>query len=161
MTYLLSQPSLNLGYFPSSSPASPPRNLARPQCLNWKAASEINNAGFSIERGADGKSWTSISYVSSRAINGNSSAVLDYSFTDATPLSGTLYPNPATSAVNISNVKTGQQLRIVDIEGKAYWTATVTASPQQTSVSNLASGVYFLQVLENGKIASTIKFFKR
>lgn len=53
--------------------------------LNWNTASENNNAGFELQRSADGRSFTALTYVSSKAVNGNPNAVLNYSFDDVRP----------------------------------------------------------------------------
>jgi len=59
--------------------------------LNWTTATETNNRYFSIERSADGESWSSIGKLNSKAQNGNSLAPLSYSFTDNSLLSGNNY----------------------------------------------------------------------
>lgn len=55
--------------------------------LNWETASEINNKGFEIERSTDGRNWTTIGFINSKADGGNSSDKLNYSFTDNAPIS--------------------------------------------------------------------------
>jgi hypothetical protein len=50
--------------------------------LNWTTASEINNKGFDLERSADGRNFSSIAFVPSKASNGNSSSPLIYSYED-------------------------------------------------------------------------------
>lgn len=52
--------------------------------LSWTTASENNNAGFEVQRSIDGRTYEPIGFVHSLAANGNSSAQLNYSFTDAT-----------------------------------------------------------------------------
>ncbi|MBI2730902.1 MAG: T9SS type A sorting domain-containing protein [Sphingobacteriales bacterium] len=47
----------------------------------WQTASETNNKGFEIQRKTNGQ-FENIGYVSSSAINGNSSRTLAYGFTD-------------------------------------------------------------------------------
>ncbi|MBS1917593.1 MAG: T9SS type A sorting domain-containing protein [Bacteroidetes bacterium] len=51
--------------------------------VTWATTQEENSSYFSIERSADGASWTSIGTV---AAQGNSSTTTDYSFTDNSPL---------------------------------------------------------------------------
>ncbi|MFT4204657.1 MAG: T9SS type A sorting domain-containing protein [Chitinophagaceae bacterium] len=72
-----------------------------------------------------------------------------------------VYPNPTTDVLHIRNVVAGQQVRIVGMDGKVYRTLTVTTSPQQVSVSGLAAGVYFAQLLQNGTVIGTVKFMKQ
>jgi hypothetical protein len=57
-------------------------------CLDWTTASEINNDYFTLERSMDGIHFEPIGIVDGA---GNSSALLDYRFTDQQPLSGTSY----------------------------------------------------------------------
>ncbi len=56
--------------------------------LSWQTASEINNNYFTIERSSDGIIFNAIATIKA---NGNSSAVIDYSWIDDSPLSGTSY----------------------------------------------------------------------
>jgi len=56
--------------------------------LKWTTVSEINNAGFSVERSADGKQWSKVGSVSSKASRGNSNLPLNYDYTDTSPLLG-------------------------------------------------------------------------
>lgn len=50
--------------------------------LRWTTTTEVNNKGFDVERSLDGVNYTSIGFVNSLAVNGNSSVKLDYAFTD-------------------------------------------------------------------------------
>lgn len=59
--------------------------------LNWKTASELNNAGFAVERSADGSKFSTIAFVASKAENGSSNNTLNYAFVDDKPLNGTNY----------------------------------------------------------------------
>lgn len=56
--------------------------------LNWSTASEQNNSHYEIYRSADGQSFAKIGSVKG---NGTTNEVLNYSFTDVSPLSGTAY----------------------------------------------------------------------
>lgn len=49
--------------------------------LKWETATEINNAGFWVERNING-TWEQVSFVSTQAMDGNSSNNLRYQFTD-------------------------------------------------------------------------------
>ena len=76
--------------------------------LQWQTASEINNAGFALERSADGTRFSSIAFVNSKAEQGNSTALLDYNYTDARPLAGNNYyrlkQTDKDGKVNYSNI---------------------------------------------------------
>ncbi len=67
------------------------RKQDKTNLLEWATASETNNKGFELQRSANGTDFTSVAYVNSKALGGNSSAQLNYSFSDVTPLSGTNY----------------------------------------------------------------------
>lgn len=56
--------------------------------LNWTTASEQLNKGFDIERSTDGNKWQSISFVPSKALNGNSSESITYHYEDKQLASG-------------------------------------------------------------------------
>jgi hypothetical protein len=56
--------------------------------LTWNTASEINNAGFGIERSADGVNFSNIGFVTSKVDGGTSNATQQYQFTDNRILSG-------------------------------------------------------------------------
>lgn len=57
--------------------------------LHWQTATEINNAGFDVERSSNGTSgWQVIGTVAGK---GNSVQLNDYTFTDNNPLSGVNY----------------------------------------------------------------------
>lgn len=59
--------------------------------LSWQTVSESNNKGFEIERSADGKSFSSIGFVATKAENGNSSTLINYNYTDTKPFSANNY----------------------------------------------------------------------
>jgi hypothetical protein len=59
--------------------------------LTWKSDSEQNNAGYEIQRSIDGVRFEKISFVPSKAANGNSSSPISYSYEDARPINGSNY----------------------------------------------------------------------
>ncbi len=59
--------------------------------LSWTTTTETNNAGFSIERSADGRNFSSLTYVATKAENGNSTNTINYSFNDVRTLTGNNY----------------------------------------------------------------------
>lgn len=56
--------------------------------LEWRTTSETNNAGFYIERSANGFHWEDIGFVDG---NATTSAVKDYTFRDEQPVAGLNY----------------------------------------------------------------------
>jgi hypothetical protein len=59
--------------------------------LTWTTANEVNNAGFTVQRATNAVDFVSIGSVASKAVNGNSSAPLQYTMDDVAPLRGTGY----------------------------------------------------------------------
>ena len=84
--------------------------------LRWQTATERNNAHFSIERSADGSTFTEIGRVTGK---GNSSVKQDYTFTDERPLKGINY----------------YRLRQVDFDGTAAY------SPVASVVNGRTGGI--------------------
>ena len=70
--------------------------------LRWETATEINSRGFYIERNLGNNVWQTLGFVSTKAMNGNSSSLLNYEYPD------------------INNAKgiTQYRLRQIDIDGK-------------------------------------------
>ena len=59
--------------------------------INWQTLSEINNAGFEIQRSIDGINFNKILLIDSKASNGNSSSTLNYMANDTKPFDGMNY----------------------------------------------------------------------
>ncbi len=59
--------------------------------LSWSTSTEVNNKGFELQRSVNGKDFSDIAFVNSKAANGASSSVINYSFTDEKPLISTNY----------------------------------------------------------------------
>ncbi len=56
--------------------------------LNWSTASEINNAGFEIQRSNDGRHWELLDFVHGA---GNSDITITYQYIDSEPMKGIQY----------------------------------------------------------------------
>lgn len=59
--------------------------------LQWQTATEINNKGFYIQRSFDGIHFSNIGFAASKAVGGNSTLTLNYTFTDNKPGSKNYY----------------------------------------------------------------------
>lgn len=57
--------------------------------LNWTTATEINNKGFNVERLIGRGDWEVVGFVTSKALNGNSTTDISYNFTDVNPTRST------------------------------------------------------------------------
>ncbi len=59
--------------------------------LTWTTATEQNNKGYELQRSANGENFSTIAFVSSKAINGTSNTTLAYNYADEKPFSGNNY----------------------------------------------------------------------
>lgn len=59
--------------------------------LSWTTASEANSTGFELQRSADGRNFSKIAFVGTKAVEGNSSLSLSYGYNDVKPFAGTTY----------------------------------------------------------------------
>ena len=76
--------------------------------LSWQTLTEINNAGFELQRSADGRAFAGIAQIASKATGGNSTAAINYAFDDAKPFSGANYyrlkQTDKDGKINYSNI---------------------------------------------------------
>lgn len=78
--------------------------------VSWQTSTEINNVGFDVERSVDGKNFSKLLFVDSKATNGNSTATLNYTASDVKPFDGTSY----------------YRLKQIDKDGKMNYSAIVS-----------------------------------
>ncbi len=81
--------------------------------LNWQTASEQNTSHFSIQRSADGVQFLSIG---SMPAAGNSSSILNYSYTDVQPLKGSNYYRLQT--IDIDGSTSYSRIIKINFDGK-------------------------------------------
>lgn len=89
--------------------------------LRWTTAAEINNQGFEVQRSADGLHYTTIGFVNSTALNGNSTVAISYSFTDLTPSGSRQY----------------YRLRQVDLGGAAKMSQVLLIRDTKPSITGI------------------------
>lgn len=77
--------------------------------LQWITGSENNNKAFELQRSADGRNFSSIATIASKAEGGNSNNAINYSYTDEAPLAGTNY----------------YRLKQIDRDGQYRFTSTI------------------------------------
>ena len=116
--------------------------------LSWKTASEQNNAGFDVERSADGRSWSKIGFIPGRIY---SSMVTSYSYTDLSPLKGFSYYR--LKQIDLDN--NFSYSRIVQINGLNTEEVSIWPNPV-TNVMNIAIS----QRYRNEKIYLTVTDMK-
>jgi alpha-tubulin suppressor-like RCC1 family protein len=138
--------------------------------LNWTTASEVNNAGFGIEKSADGRVWQYLAFVpgAGSSATRHTYAYLDASTTVAyyrlaqTDLTGTrtyspvqyvsgtaptlsLYPNPTIDhATALHGATPGAVVQVLDALGRVVRTATADASGT-APLSGLPAGLYLVR----------------
>lgn len=142
--------------------------------LSFTTVSEINNAGFDIERSADGITFEKISWVDG---HGSTTEEKHYTFTDTKPLLGLnyyrlrqvdydgryeysqivnieniskeqyLYPNPANETIHLINVSGAYVIKSID--GTIFGQGVLIQN-NPIDISYLPSGTFLLMV-EQGK----------
>lgn len=85
-------------------------------------------------------------------VNVSSASIFDY---DEQAFS--MYPNPAKNQVAIANIEVGSTITILDVSGKVVYTSSANSSNTEINVSTLGSGIYFVQVQQNGVLIGTQK----
>ena len=156
--------------------------------LDWSTASEKNAAHFDIQRSNDNSAWSNIGQL--KAVNNAYGS--DYQFVDAQPLSGTnyyrlqmvdvngstelskivavnastgnkslkIYPNPAKDVLTVVTDANTEGVSIFDINGRLV--LSVVDKNQRVNIQNLASGVYFVRMMDKtGFVGSPVRFVKQ
>ena len=148
------------------------RSTGTAVALAWHTASEKNNAGFTVEKSANGKEFRALGFVAGA---GSSTAAHAYAYVDeAAAAAGyyrlrqedfdgkvtyslvqyvaagsgkaeplALYPNPAHSSVQVLNVAPGMPLTLLDPLGRTVRTYPAGLAP--LSLTGVAPGVYWLR----------------
>ncbi|RNI29327.1 T9SS type A sorting domain-containing protein [Rufibacter latericius] len=91
--------------------------------LAWTTVSEINNDRFEVERSANGKDFVMVGQVKG---SGNSSATVDYTYTDRTAAAGTVY----------------YRLKQVDFDNSTEYSKVIAVSHAATANNNAGISVY-------------------
>ncbi len=159
--------------------------------LNWKTAAELNNKEFVVERSADGINFTVIGQVAGagttslphayeftdtkplqgtnfyrlQQVDDNGHFVYSQTVTVnfGSSESFALYPNPATSIVNIVVPQSSSPLTVIitDLQGRTVMQKqlNVNSISLQLDVSDLAAGVYNVTLLQ-GSLKQNQKLIK-
>ena len=118
--------------------------------LDWTTASEINNAFFELEKSRDGVNFTTLGPVPG---SGNSSVILHYSSTDASPFYPTTFYRLKQVDLdgdhhysNIISVNNGNfnatSVDVYTVEGRLI--TTFNDNGDNTTLKNLSHGMYVL-----------------
>jgi len=154
--------------------------------VQWTTTMETNNKGFYVERSTDGQNWQDITFVASKAANGNSSELLNYQYIDEYPqqgynyyrlkqvdLDGTvtftdvqsivfsntktrIYPNPANGVLHVQ-VSASGTYRLINTGGAIVLQGSLQSGDNLLNVTDLASGIYFMQIVSGNNVKNTYK----
>ncbi|WP_198172703.1 discoidin domain-containing protein [Hymenobacter ginkgonis] len=91
--------------------------------VKWSTATELNNAGFEVQRSADGTSFTALAKVAGA---GNSQTLKEYQYLDAAPLLATSY----------------YRLKQVDHDGTATYSPVVAVQAAASSAALATINIY-------------------
>ena len=83
---------------------------------------------------------------------------LETSINDDEESSVAIYPNPASTVLNV-HAENYSNVQIINFLGQVVYNANITDNDFQINVSNLSNGVYFIRL--NGETSTTQKFIKR
>ena len=91
--------------------------------LLWTTATEANNAGFELQRSADGRNFSKLAFVATQAEGGNSNSSLTYRYNDEKPFAGNSY----------------YRLKQLDKDGKATLSQVVVLRGARTTDFTISS----------------------
>lgn len=86
--------------------------------LGWTTSTESNNSYFTVERSKDGVNFEAVRQISSAALNGNSSAPLNYTAQDPNPYAGISF----------------YRLKQTDLDGNATYSVVISVSFDKKNV---------------------------
>ena len=102
--------------------------------LGWKTLTESNASHFTVERSTNARAWAPVGSVTTKAINGNSTAAINYEYPDdITGLSGLVYYRLKMADKNGSYVYSNTVLLNI---GKPVKGLTVSISPNPVQTNN-------------------------
>ena len=111
---------------------------------------------------SDGKFW--IAYVDGGSgTNTGAIYVLDdtLSVIDSEKDTTIMYPNPAKDYVIIDKLPKNALIKITDSMGKLVYNSVSKNANESINTSSFANGVYFIQIIDNGKIANQKLIIKK
>jgi len=150
--------------------------------LKWSTATEINNAGWNIQKSDNGFTWKTIDWIKGNVNSGNQK---DYSYSDLIQRDGltfyrleqvdidgqksysevrniemindkiSIFPNPANDHLYIRGIEDEVIYQLHDMDGKLLYSAK--ANPGESiTITELNPGHYFLAIEEK-----VYRFFKK
>jgi hypothetical protein len=96
-------------------------------------------------------------FEDSSSFNSNGEVILGINDNNLEGLS--IYPNPATSVLNVKNAE-NSTIEVYNVLGQVLYTKNDISIEEQIQVSQFTSGTYFVKIT-NGNAVKTTKFIKR
>lgn len=157
--------------------------------LNWSTLTEQGSSYFVIERSTDGARFAEVGRVAASGtsnsrkeytykddslpdgstawyrvrlvgLDGASRQSNTIGLTFLFSRSMKIYPNPAKHFVTVSGLKAKAELRLLDAGGKLLRLQREGGNTARLNLAGLASGLYLLQVVEDGKVVMSAKIVK-
>ncbi|MBV4356837.1 T9SS type A sorting domain-containing protein [Pinibacter aurantiacus] len=157
--------------------------------LNWTVSEQQNTATFIVERSTDGVTYSKIGTVAAAGnyagkqtysfTDANTATGPNYyrlkmvdidgKFTyspvktvnfDAAALSLQITPNPTQGVCYVKGLTQPAVIKLIDVNGRVLLVQNGVTSSSPISVTSLARAVYFVQVIQNGQVLSTLKLIK-
>lgn len=145
--------------------------------LTWITASELNNAGFEIERSMDGENFEQIAFVKGNGTTAlaNKYEYIDYGASNAyyrlkqvdydgqfdyssvikvgedIALQVAVSPNPFTDMINVTSNELIESIEVMDVTGKVYFTTKPNTLNYDLTLDNIHTGVCFVRITSGGK----------
>lgn len=108
---------------------------------------------YVIEVGMSGENWAWIGISNKYELTVEGSAT---GIDDAEAEGLRCHPNPTSDLLSLDGIKIGETISIYSVTGALVKTVTVSSSPAQISVSDLAKGLYIVKTSD-----ATVKFIKQ
>ncbi|MCH5716057.1 hypothetical protein [Niabella hibiscisoli] len=89
--------------------------------INWTTETETNNSHFEIEGSVDGKTFTTIKTVDTKAINGNSNSTIEYAVTLDKNSLGIVLGISLLTLLSIAGWKSGKNWRKISLLATAFF----------------------------------------
>ncbi|NUM31134.1 MAG: T9SS type A sorting domain-containing protein [Bacteroidetes bacterium] len=119
--------------------------------MKWATSAEINNDFFTIEKSTNGKNWVEVARIPGA---GNSSQIINYSYTDNNPLSGTSYYRLKQTDYNGEYEYFQSKAVVLDAKGKLNLEVFPNPAKENTTVklTTLSASKIVVKVLNiNGQ----------
>lgn len=156
--------------------------------FNWTTSAEWNVSHFELQKSTNGSAYTpvaqlppkgsnsSYTYTDASMSTGRSlyrlrivdidgqesySRVIQLSPDCNAPFVIKAYPNPVDDKLTVSGLSSPSRLSLIDATGRTVVNMLTTNTVSEIDMRNLASGVYTLQVVQDGKVVKSIKVMRK